>query len=83
MFYNLLSILNTTDHYCGHGPNMFTSCCFFHSTTNTPDDVSSRYSRAADRTGYNRYSRDANSSGNILPNNSLEKKVEDLEKVNV
>ncbi|XP_033017619.1 PRKC apoptosis WT1 regulator protein [Lacerta agilis] len=52
----------------------------YKSTTNTPDDVSSRYSRAADRTGYNRYSRDANSSGNILPNNSLEKKVEDLEK---
>ncbi|XP_034983665.1 PRKC apoptosis WT1 regulator protein [Zootoca vivipara] len=52
----------------------------YKSTTNTLDDVSSRYSRAADRTGYNRYSRDANSSGNILPNNSLEKKVEDLEK---
>ncbi|XP_053262817.1 PRKC apoptosis WT1 regulator protein [Podarcis raffonei] len=52
----------------------------YKSTTNTPDDVSSRYSRTADRTGYNRYSRDANSSGNILPNNSLEKKVEDLEK---
>ncbi|KAL8221611.1 UNVERIFIED_CONTAM: hypothetical protein K2H54_071438 [Gekko kuhli] len=54
---------------------------FLHSTTNTPDDdVSSRYSRATDRTGYNRYSREANSSGNIIPNNSLEKKIEDLEK---
>ncbi|XP_061495641.1 PRKC apoptosis WT1 regulator protein [Rhineura floridana] len=53
----------------------------YKSTTNTPDDdVSSRYSRAADRTGYNRYSRDANSSGNLVPNNSLEKKIEDLEK---
>ncbi|XP_015270705.1 PREDICTED: PRKC apoptosis WT1 regulator protein [Gekko japonicus] len=53
----------------------------YKSPTNTPDDdVSSRYSRAADRTGYNRYSREANSSGNIIPNNSLEKKIEDLEK---
>ncbi|XP_060633387.2 PRKC apoptosis WT1 regulator protein [Anolis sagrei] len=51
------------------------------STTNTSDDdVSSRYSRAADRTGYNRYNRDTNSSGNIIPNNSLEKKIEELEK---
>nr|XP_056703009.1 PRKC apoptosis WT1 regulator protein [Euleptes europaea] len=53
----------------------------YKSTTNTADDdVSSRYSRAADRTGYNRYSREANSSVNIIPNNSLEKKIEELEK---
>ncbi|KAH0616706.1 hypothetical protein JD844_028035 [Phrynosoma platyrhinos] len=53
----------------------------YKSTTNMPDDdVSSRYSRTADRAGYNRYNRDANSSGNIIPNNSLEKKIEDLEK---
>ncbi|XP_044311608.1 PRKC apoptosis WT1 regulator protein [Varanus komodoensis] len=51
----------------------------YKSTTNTPDeDVSARYSRA-DRTSYNRYSRDTNSSGNIIPSN-LEKKIEDLEK---
>nr|XP_003221192.1 PREDICTED: PRKC apoptosis WT1 regulator protein [Anolis carolinensis] len=49
-------------------------------TNASDDDVSSRYSRAADRTGYNRYNRDTNSSGNIIPNNSLEKKIEDLEK---
>ncbi|KAJ7329858.1 hypothetical protein JRQ81_016032 [Phrynocephalus forsythii] len=50
-------------------------------TANVPDeDVSSRYSRTAERTGYNRYNRDTNSSGNIVPNNSLEKKIEDLEK---
>ncbi|XP_053112103.1 PRKC apoptosis WT1 regulator protein [Hemicordylus capensis] len=53
----------------------------YKSTTNTSDDdVSSRYSRPAGRTGYNRYNRDSNSSGNIIPNNSLEKKIEDLEK---
>ncbi|XP_066490133.1 PRKC apoptosis WT1 regulator protein [Tiliqua scincoides] len=53
----------------------------YKSTINAPDDdVSSRYTRAADRTVYNRYSREANSSGNIIPNNSLEKKIEDLEK---
>uniref|UniRef100_A0A8D0BMJ8 Pro-apoptotic WT1 regulator n=1 Tax=Salvator merianae TaxID=96440 RepID=A0A8D0BMJ8_SALMN len=53
----------------------------YKSTANTTDDdVSSRYSRAADRTGYNRFSRDTNSSGNVIPNNALEKKIEDLEK---
>ncbi|XP_072856432.2 PRKC apoptosis WT1 regulator protein [Pogona vitticeps] len=53
----------------------------YKSAANVPDeDVSSRYSRPADRTGYNRYNRDTNSSGNIVPNNSLEKKIEDLEK---
>lgn len=33
--------------------------------------------------GYNRYSREANSSGNIIMNSSLEKKIEELEKVNI
>ncbi|XP_007422333.1 PRKC apoptosis WT1 regulator protein [Python bivittatus] len=46
----------------------------------TPDDeVSNRCSRT-DRTGYSRYNRDANSSGNFVSTTSLEKKIEDLEK---
>ncbi|XP_070611863.1 PRKC apoptosis WT1 regulator protein [Erythrolamprus reginae] len=46
----------------------------------TPDDeVSNRCSRT-DRTGYSRFNRDANSSGNFVSTNSLEKKIEDLEK---
>lgn len=53
----------------------------FHSTT--PDDeVSNRCSRT-DRTGYSRFNRDANSSGNFISTNSLEKKIDDLEKVNI
>ncbi|XP_039218856.1 PRKC apoptosis WT1 regulator protein isoform X1 [Crotalus tigris] len=46
----------------------------------TPDDeVSNRCSRT-DRTGYSRFNRDANSSGNFVSANSLEKKIDDLEK---
>uniref|UniRef100_A0A8C4Y143 Pro-apoptotic WT1 regulator n=1 Tax=Gopherus evgoodei TaxID=1825980 RepID=A0A8C4Y143_9SAUR len=48
--------------------------------TNAPeDDGPNRYSRT-DRTGYSRYSRDANSSGNSVPSSALEKRVEELEK---
>ncbi|XP_050791752.1 PRKC apoptosis WT1 regulator protein [Gopherus flavomarginatus] len=50
------------------------------SATNAPeDDGPNRYSRT-DRTGYSRYSRDANSSGNSVPSSALEKRVEELEK---
>ncbi|XP_010218455.1 PREDICTED: PRKC apoptosis WT1 regulator protein, partial [Tinamus guttatus] len=52
----------------------------FKSTPNAPeDDVASRYSRT-DRTTYSRYSRDANSSGNSVPSNALEKRIEELER---
>uniref|UniRef100_A0A8D0GNH7 Pro-apoptotic WT1 regulator n=1 Tax=Sphenodon punctatus TaxID=8508 RepID=A0A8D0GNH7_SPHPU len=52
----------------------------YKSTTNAPEeDVPSRYSRT-DRTGYNRYNRDANSSGNLVPSSALEKKIEELER---
>ncbi|NXL23973.1 PAWR protein, partial [Setophaga kirtlandii] len=50
------------------------------STTNAPeDDAPNRYSRP-ERTVYGRYSRDANSSGSSLPSNSLEKRIEELER---
>ncbi|KGL81117.1 PRKC apoptosis WT1 regulator protein, partial [Tinamus guttatus] len=53
---------------------------YFYSTPNAPeDDVASRYSRT-DRTTYSRYSRDANSSGNSVPSNALEKRIEELER---
>ncbi|NXO14346.1 PAWR protein, partial [Oriolus oriolus] len=52
----------------------------FHSTANAPeDDAPNRYSRT-ERTTYSRYSRDANSSGTSLPSNTLEKKIEELER---
>uniref|UniRef100_A0A8C4IYP8 Pro-apoptotic WT1 regulator n=1 Tax=Dromaius novaehollandiae TaxID=8790 RepID=A0A8C4IYP8_DRONO len=42
-------------------------------------DVANRYSRT-ERTTYSRYSRDANSSGNSVPSNALEKRIEELER---
>ncbi|XP_075788456.1 PRKC apoptosis WT1 regulator protein [Pelodiscus sinensis] len=52
----------------------------YKSATNTPeDDVTNRYSRA-DRTGYSRYSREANSSGNSVSSSALEKRIEELER---
>uniref|UniRef100_A0A8C4J1R3 Pro-apoptotic WT1 regulator n=1 Tax=Dromaius novaehollandiae TaxID=8790 RepID=A0A8C4J1R3_DRONO len=49
-------------------------------TPNVPeDDVANRYSRT-ERTTYSRYSRDANSSGNSVPSNALEKRIEELER---
>ncbi|XP_074868547.1 PRKC apoptosis WT1 regulator protein isoform X2 [Carettochelys insculpta] len=52
----------------------------YKSAANAPeDDVPNRYSRT-DRTGYSRYSRDANSSGNSIPNSALEKRIEELER---
>ncbi|XP_063165075.1 PRKC apoptosis WT1 regulator protein [Candoia aspera] len=48
-------------------------------STMPDDEVSNRCSRT-DRTGYSRYNRDANSSGNFVSTISLEKKIEDLEK---
>ncbi|KAM6384271.1 PRKC apoptosis WT1 regulator protein [Alca torda] len=52
----------------------------FKSTANAPeDDAPNRYSRT-DRTAYSRYSRDANSSGSSIPSNTLEKRIEELER---
>ncbi|XP_065279658.1 PRKC apoptosis WT1 regulator protein [Emys orbicularis] len=52
----------------------------YKSATNAPeDDGPNRYSRT-DRTGYSRYSRDANSSGNSVPSSALEKRIEELER---
>ncbi|NXF86962.1 PAWR protein, partial [Eubucco bourcierii] len=51
------------------------------STANAPeDDAPNRYSRT-DRTVCSRYSRDANSSGSSIPSNTLEKRIEELERV--
>nr|KAF6496922.1 pro-apoptotic WT1 regulator [Rousettus aegyptiacus] len=48
-------------------------------TTTSEEDVASRYPRT-DRSGFNRYNRDANASGNLVSSSTLEKKIEDLEK---
>ncbi|NXR51743.1 PAWR protein, partial [Hippolais icterina] len=50
------------------------------STANAPeDDAPNRYSRT-ERTTFSRYSRDANSSGSSQPSNTLEKRIEELER---
>ncbi|RMC09891.1 hypothetical protein DUI87_12678 [Hirundo rustica rustica] len=52
----------------------------YKSTANAPeDDAPNRYSRT-ERTTFSRYSRDANSSGSSLPSNTLEKRIEELER---
>ncbi|XP_054255815.1 PRKC apoptosis WT1 regulator protein [Indicator indicator] len=51
----------------------------YKSTANAPEDDPNRYSRT-DRTSYSRYSRDANSSGTSIPSNTLEKRIEELER---
>uniref|UniRef100_A0A8C0PFI5 Pro-apoptotic WT1 regulator n=1 Tax=Canis lupus familiaris TaxID=9615 RepID=A0A8C0PFI5_CANLF len=51
----------------------------YKSTTASEEDVSSRYPRT-DRSGFSRYNRDANTSGNLVSSSMLEKKIEDLEK---
>ncbi|XP_014441198.1 PRKC apoptosis WT1 regulator protein [Tupaia chinensis] len=48
-------------------------------TSASEEDASNRYSRT-DRSGFNRYNRDANVSGSLVSSNTLEKKIEDLEK---
>lgn len=54
---------------------------FFHSTTTaSEEDISSRYPRT-DRSGFSRHNRETNTSGNLVSSNTLEKKIEDLEKV--
>jgi hypothetical protein len=54
---------------------------YFHSTTTaSEDDVSSRYPRT-DRSGFSRYSREANVASTLASSSTLEKKIEDLEKV--
>ncbi|XP_057233385.1 PRKC apoptosis WT1 regulator protein isoform X3 [Malurus melanocephalus] len=52
----------------------------YKSTANAPeDDAPDRFSRT-ERTTYSRYSRDANSSGSSLPSNTLDKRIEELER---
>ncbi|XP_064306150.1 PRKC apoptosis WT1 regulator protein [Phalacrocorax carbo] len=52
----------------------------YKSTANAADDdAPNRYSRT-DRTTYSRYSRDANSSGSSVASNTLEKRIEELER---
>lgn len=53
---------------------------FCSTTTASEDDVSNRFPRT-DRGGFGRYNRDTNIASNLVSSSTLEKKIEDLEKV--
>ncbi|NXY31036.1 PAWR protein, partial [Pomatorhinus ruficollis] len=71
---------SSADTSCSYLLQRCLLCSAFHSTANAPeDDAPNRYSRT-ERTTFSRYSRDANSSGSSLPSNTLEKRIEELER---
>ncbi|XP_017660032.1 PREDICTED: PRKC apoptosis WT1 regulator protein [Lepidothrix coronata] len=76
---NESSIADTSSSYLLQDSSRMVSSRY-KSTANAPeDDAPNRYSRT-ERTTYSRYSRDANSSGSSLPSNTLEKRIEELER---
>lgn len=74
-----VSLLDPGSSYLLQEPSRTVSGRYKSTTTASEEDVSSRYPRT-DRSGFNRYNRDANASGNLVSSNTLEKKIEDLEK---
>lgn len=74
-----VSLLDPGSSYLLQEPSRTVSGRYKSTTTASEEDASSRYSRA-DRSGFSRYNRDANASGNLVSSSTLEKKIEDLEK---
>uniref|UniRef100_A0A9L0T9D1 Pro-apoptotic WT1 regulator n=1 Tax=Equus caballus TaxID=9796 RepID=A0A9L0T9D1_HORSE len=74
-----VSLLEPGSSYLLQEPSRTVSGRYKSTTTASEEDVSSRYPRT-DRSGFSRYNRDANASGNLLSSSTLEKKIEDLEK---
>lgn len=74
-----VSLLDPGSSYLLQEPSRTVSGRYKSTTTASEEDVSSRYPRT-DRSGFNRYNRDANASGNLVSSSTLEKKIEDLEK---
>uniref|UniRef100_A0A667G2A0 Pro-apoptotic WT1 regulator n=2 Tax=Lynx TaxID=13124 RepID=A0A667G2A0_LYNCA len=73
------SLLDPGSSYLLQEPSRTVSGRYKSTTTASEEDVSSRYPRT-DRSGFSRYNRDANASGNLVSSSMLEKKIEDLEK---
>ncbi|XP_066113695.1 PRKC apoptosis WT1 regulator protein [Saccopteryx bilineata] len=65
--------------YLQQEPSRTVSGRYKSTTTASEEDISSRYPRT-DRSGFSRYTRDANASGNLASSSTLEKKIEELEK---
>ncbi|KAK2491067.1 hypothetical protein MC885_007017 [Smutsia gigantea] len=66
-------------HLVALEPSRTVSGRYKSTTTASEEDISSRYPRT-ERSGFNRYNRDANTSGSLVSSSTLEKKIEDLEK---
>ncbi|XP_011836792.1 PREDICTED: PRKC apoptosis WT1 regulator protein, partial [Mandrillus leucophaeus] len=74
-----VNLLDPGSSYLLQEPPRTVSGRYKSTTSVSEEDVSSRYSRT-DRSGFPRYNRDANVSGNLVSSSTLEKKIEDLEK---
>lgn len=74
-----VSLLDPGSSYLLQEPSRTVSGRYKSTTTASEEDISSRYPRT-DRSGFSRHNRDANASGNLVSSNTLEKKIEDLEK---
>ncbi|XP_036721065.1 PRKC apoptosis WT1 regulator protein [Balaenoptera musculus] len=74
-----VSLLDSGSSYLLQEPSRTVSGRYKSTTTASEEDVSSRFPRT-DRSGFGRYNRDANASGNLVSSSTLEKKIEDLEK---
>ncbi|XP_012605788.2 PRKC apoptosis WT1 regulator protein [Microcebus murinus] len=73
------SLLDSGSSYLLQESSRTVSGRFKSTNTASEEDISSRYPRT-DRSGFSRYNRDANVSGNLASSSTLEKKIEDLEK---
>ncbi|XP_052609256.1 PRKC apoptosis WT1 regulator protein [Peromyscus californicus insignis] len=73
------SLLDPGTSYLSQDPSRTVPGRYKSATTAPDDDVSSRYPRA-DRSGFGRHNRDANAAGTFASSNTLEKRIEDLEK---
>lgn len=74
-----VSLLDPGNSYLLQEPSRAVSGRYKSTTTASEEDISSRYPRT-ERSGFSRYNRDANASGNLVSSSALEKKIEDLEK---
>ncbi|XP_049741131.1 PRKC apoptosis WT1 regulator protein isoform X1 [Elephas maximus indicus] len=74
-----VSLLDPGTSYLLQEPSRTVTSRYKSITTSSEEDASSRYPRP-DRSGFSRYNRDTNASGNLVSSSTLEKKIEDLEK---
>lgn len=74
-----VSLVDPGGSYLPQEPSRTVSGRYKSTAAASEEDGSSRYPRT-DRSGFSRYNRDGNASGNLLSSSALEKKIEELEK---